>query len=108
MKLASGAAVAFFLACQGTTPIGKLLDDPGQYEGKTVRVAGEVRTSIGALGQGAYEVEDSTGRIPVVVRTGDGAPRVGARVGVEGEFRSAFTLGTRTLAVIMEKGRRSR
>lgn len=108
MKLGAGAALAFFLACQGTTPIGRLLDDPGQYEGKTVRVAGEVKTSIGALGQGAYEVEDTTGRIPVVVSSGGSTPRVGARVAVEGEFRSAFTLGTRTLAVIREKERRTR
>jgi hypothetical protein len=106
MKLAMGG-LALFLACQGTTPIKKLLDDPGQYEGKTVRIAGDVKTSIGALGYGAYEVDDGTGRIPVVMQSGGGTPRVGARVGVEGEFRSAFTLGTRSVAVLMEKRRKA-
>lgn len=108
MKLVAGAGLAFFLACQGTTPIKKLLDDPGQYDGKTVRIAGTVKTSIGALGFGAYEVEDETGTLPVVVQSGGATPRAGAKVGVEGEFRTAFTLGTRTVAVIMEKQHKTR
>jgi hypothetical protein len=32
---------------------------------------------------------------------------VGAKVGVEGTFRSAFTLGSRTVAVLMEQRRKS-
>lgn len=53
MKLAVGVSLAFFLACQGATPIKKLLDHPGRYDGKTVGIAGTVKTSIGALGFGA-------------------------------------------------------
>jgi hypothetical protein len=34
-------------------------------------------------------------------------PRVGAKVGVEGTFRSAFTLGTKSVAVLLEKRRRT-
>ncbi len=108
MKLALATSVAMFLTCQGATPIKKLLDDPGHYDGKTVSIAGEVKSSIGVLGYGAYEVDDGTGRIPVVVQSGGSAPRVGAEVGVEGEFRNAFTLGSRTVAVIMEKRHKTR
>jgi len=36
-----------------------------------------------------------------------GAPREGAKVGVEGTFRSAFTLGTTTVAAIEETKRKS-
>jgi len=43
----------------------------------------------------------------VVTKAGNGTPRVGAKVGVEGEFRSAFTLGSRTVAVLIEEKRRS-
>jgi len=107
MKIAMGT-LALFFACQGTTPIRKLLDDPGRFEGRTVRIAGEVKSSIGALGYGGYEVNDGTGSIPVVATGGGSTPRVGAEVGVEGEFRSAFTLGTRSVAVIMEKTRKVR
>jgi len=91
-------------ACPGTKSIKELLDDPARYEGKTVRIAGEVKGSMGALGYGAYPVSDGTGTLPVVSETG-GAPRDGARVGVEGTFRAAFTLGTETAAVLVEKRR---
>ena len=69
-----------------------------------MRIAGDVTRSLGVLGYGAYEVDDGTGQIPVVTQE-NGSPRIGAKVGVEGEFRSAFTLGATTAAAIVEKGR---
>jgi hypothetical protein len=94
-------------ACPGAKPIKELLDDPARFDGQTVRIAGEVTQSVGALGVGAYQVTDETGTLTVVSQGGQGTPRVGAKVGVEGEFRSAFTLGTRTVAVLMEEKRKS-
>jgi len=87
--------------CKGATSIRTLLDDPGRWDGKEVRVAGAVTHSIGLLGKGAYEIDDGTGKI-IVVSKGGGAPREGARVGVKGTFRSAFTFQTETAAVVME------
>ena len=98
------AAVLLLRACGDVTPIKTLLDDPSRFDGKTVRVAGTVQSSIGALGYGAYELKDATGTIPVVSE-GGGAPREGAEVGVEGTFRAAFTLGARSVAVVVEKKR---
>lgn len=98
------ATVLFLRGCAGVTPIKTLLDDPGRFEGKTVRIAGEVQRAIGALGLGAYELKDETGSMPVVSESG-GAPRVGARIGVEGTFRAGFTLGTQTASVLVEKRR---
>ncbi|NOT33146.1 MAG: hypothetical protein HOP12_03150 [Candidatus Eisenbacteria bacterium] len=88
----------------GVTTIKTLLDDPSRFDKQTVRVAGKVTQSIGVFGYGAYEINDGTGSIPVVSKD-NGAPREGADVGVQGEFRSAFTLGTRTVAAIVEKKR---
>jgi hypothetical protein len=100
--------VLTFAACQTkTTSIKTLLSDPGKYDGKTVRIAGEVQGSIGALGFGAYEVKDNTGTLPVVAQ-GGGAPARGTQVAVEGTFRAAFTLGTQSRAVIMETKRLTR
>ncbi len=90
--------------CKGTVAIKTLLDDPSQYDKKTVQIAGTVTNSIGVLGYGAYRIDDGTGTLTVVSK-GGGAPREGARVGVEGEFRSAFTLGTETVAVLIETRR---
>lgn len=99
--------VLLLAACPGAKPIKELLDDPSRFDGKTVRIAGEVKESVGALGVGAYQVDDGTGTLIVVSKAGNGTPRVGARVGVEGEFRSAFTLGSQIAAVLVEQKRRS-
>lgn len=91
--------------CRGTTtPIKTLLDDPGRYDGQTVAIEGDVTRSYGVLGYGAYQVNDGTGTLSVVTKEG-GAPRTGVRVGVKGTFRSAFTLGSETAAVLMEDRR---
>lgn len=97
------AAVAV-AGCASTTSIGRLLADPGEYDGEEVRIEGEVQESLSLLGPGIYRVDDGTGRLPVVSREG-GAPRSGSRVVVEGTFRSAFTLGDRTLAALLEENR---
>jgi len=92
------------LSCKGTTPIRTLLDDPGRFNGKTVRITGTVERAAGALGVGAYQVNDGTGTLAVVSSTG-GAPREGATVGVEGTLRSAFTIGTQSATVLVEERR---
>jgi len=100
-----GLAIAGLVGCKGSvTPIKTLLDDPARYDKQTVQVAGDVEEAAGVMGYGAYRVNDGSGTITVVTNT-NGAPRTGARVGVQGEFREAFTLGTTSAAVIMEKQR---
>lgn len=97
-------AVLAFLSCKGTTPIKTLLDDPARFNGKTVRIMGNVERAAGALGVGAYQVNDGTGTLSVVSSAG-GAPREGARVGVEGTLRSAFTIGNTSATVLVEQRR---
>jgi hypothetical protein len=98
-------ALVLAVGCKGgVTPIEDLLDDPSRYEGQTVRIAGTVESAMGVLGYGAYRVNDGTGKLTVLT-TGGGAPREGAEVGVEGQFRSAFTIGTTSGAVLMERKR---
>src|SRR5438477_10654322 len=99
-------ALLLVASCKNTSlvPIKTLLDDPSRYDGKMVRIAGTVEQSAGILGYGGYRVNDGTGTITVVTNT-NGAPRSGATVGVEGEFRAAFTLGTESVAVIKESRR---
>src|SRR5690349_10766706 len=96
--------LASLTGCKGATPIKKLLDDPSQYDGQMVQIAGDVTKSIGVLGTGVYQVDDGTGKLFVVSKDG-GAPREGAHVGVRGTFKSAFTIGTETAAVLQETER---
>jgi hypothetical protein len=105
--LARASAMALSLAlagCASVTPIGELLDDPSRYDGKTVRIEGEVKGSAGGLGLGAYQVKDETGTLTVVSEQG-GPPRTGAKIGVKGTFDALFTLGSRGLAVLREQSR---
>jgi len=103
--IAFAASLLFLLGCRSeVTPIKTLLDDPGSYDGKTVRIAGVCAGGMGILGYGAYQVDDGTGKLLVVTESG-GAPREGARIGVEGTFRAAFTLKTETVAALVERRR---
>lgn len=97
-------ALLLIAGCKGLTPIKTLLDDPGRFDKQTVRITGTVKHAVGVLGYGAYQLDDGTGTLTVVTKEG-GAPREGAQVGAEGEFRAAFTLGTETAAVLVEKER---
>lgn len=95
----------FMLAgCASVTPIGELLDNPSRYDGKTVRIEGEVRGSAGGLGVGAYEVKDNTGTLTVVSDQGS-PPREGSKIGVKGKFQALITLGIKSLAVLREESR---
>ena len=86
---------------------GELLDNPARYDGKTVRVEGEVRESAGGLGLGAYQVRDTTGTLTVVSEQ-SGPPRSGSKVSVKGRFEALITLGSRSLAVLREISRDTR
>lgn len=98
------AAALLLAGCAGITPIGDLLDNSSRYDGKTVRVKGEVREGAGGLGVGAYQLRDKTGSITVVSDRGN-APRRGSQVAVKGRFESLFSLGRTGVAVIREESR---
>src|ERR1043166_5615049 len=75
-------AVLLLTACPSQTTISRINADPARYRNKEVAIVGTVRDSYGALGQGAYEIDDGTGRLWVVTKRG--VPARGARVGVQG------------------------
>jgi hypothetical protein len=99
------AGALFLLAgCASVTPIGELLDNPTRYDGKTVRIQGEVKGGAGGLGVGAYEVADNTGTLTVISDKG-APPRTGAKIGVKGRFQALLAFGARSLAVLREESR---
>lgn len=103
-RLGAAGALVVLAGCASVTPIGELLDNPSRYDGKTVRIQGEVTGGAGALGRGAYQVRDDTGTLAVLSEEGN-APRTGSRIGVKGKFQALFTLGARSLAVLREQSR---
>jgi hypothetical protein len=95
------AAVLVLAGCE-RTKISDINNDPARFSGKDVTIAGEVVTSMGALNEGAFEMDDGTGRIWVVSR-GFGVPRTGAKVAVTGRTQAGVTIGTRSIANVLRE-----
>ena len=99
------AGALFLLAgCASVTPIGELLQNSSKYNGKEVRIKGEVKESAGLLGRGAYQVKDGTGTLTVISET-SAPPPSGSTIGVKGVFQALLTLGSKSLAVLKEHSR---
>ena len=77
--------------CEQKT-INQIKAESNRYANHEVAVVGTVTRSVSLLGTGAYEVEDGTGKLWVVSKTG--VPREGARVVVKGTIRDAYNLGS--------------
>jgi len=97
----------FVLSGCKQTKISEIVADPGSFSNKEVAVAGEVKTSIGALGKGIYEITDGTGSLWVLSET-RGVPSKGAHVGVKGRVLPTVTfLGRNYATVLRESDRRA-
>jgi hypothetical protein len=95
------AGMLLLTACPSQTTISKINADPGRYRNKEVAIVGNVTDSYGVLGNGAYEIDDGTGRLWVVTRRG--VPSRGARVGTKGHVYNGFQFGGRTFGTVLEE-----
>ena len=103
-RTCAAAGLILLAGCAGVTPIGELLQNSSKYNGKTVRIKGEVGESAGLLGRGAYQVKDNTGTLTVVAANAAPPPK-GVTTGVKGVFQALITLGSKSLAVLQEQSR---
>ncbi len=103
-RTALAGAIFLLAGCASVTPIGELLLNSSKYNGKEVRIKGEVKESAGLLGRGAYQVKDGTGTLTVISET-SAPPPSGSKIGVKGVFQALLTLGSKSLAVLRENSR---
>jgi len=103
-RAALAGALMLLAGCASVTPIGELLQNSSKYNGKEVRIKGEVRESAGLLGKGAYQVKDDTGTLTVISET-SAPPPTGSTIGVKGVFQALLTFGSKSLAVLKEQSR---
>ena len=90
--------------------IADLQDRPDKYDNKTVSVNGVVTTSWGIplVPFQFYKVDDGTGEITVLARSGR-APRKGARVQGEGTLNEVGSFGGQSVGLhIEERDRKTR
>lgn len=81
----------------GTTAIGEITRDPGQY--KTVMVKGKVSNQFSIFGAGLYQVDDGTGTIWVTTQAG--VPSMGSQVVVRGQVNLGINIGGQNFGVTM-------
>jgi hypothetical protein len=97
--------VVFLTACPKQETISRINADPGRYRNKDVGIVGNVTDSYGVLGNGAYEIDDGTGRIWVV--TTRGVPSKGSRVGTKGKIYTGYSFGGRSFGTVLQETGRS-
>ena len=98
---------ALSFAASANTTINKINADPSRYHNKKVSIVGRVTDSYGIMGQGAYEIDDGTGRIWVIAdRT---VPARGARIEAKGHIITGFVFSGRNMGtVLQESGRKAK
>jgi DNA/RNA endonuclease YhcR with UshA esterase domain len=107
-----GTGILLLAGCPDRKSIADIQADPGRYQNKDVVVAGTVKDSYGlsipgtGIGGGAYQIDDGTGTIWVLVTEGS-VPAKGAQVGVKGRVGSGVNWKGRNYGLgIYEKDRR--
>jgi hypothetical protein len=89
--------------------VAELKGEPGRYATKSVSVNGVVTSSwgLGRVGLGlvpeVYNVDDGSGEITVVSRSGRGAPARGTKVQVKGRITEFAVLGGRSVGLHLQE-----
>lgn len=95
------ASVLLLASCT-QTKISDINSDPAKYSAKDVTIAGRVVTSFGISNQGAFELDDGTGRL-WVWSTGFGVPAQGSTVVVTGRVQAGVAIGGRFFANVLRE-----
>ncbi len=109
MKKAFAVALVSVLLLAGCAARGvrvaELKDEPGRYATKSVSVNGVVTSSWGLplVPFQLYNVDDGSGEITVLSRSGRGAPARGTKVQVKGRITEFAVLGGRSVGLHLQE-----
>lgn len=103
------AAASYFALYEGmpliekamATDVGRLVDQPNEFDGRRVTIRGVVVDRAAIMGVGGYRLKQGNAEIFVV--SGRGIPPPGAEITVSGTFKQAFAIGGFQYAVLVEK-----
>jgi len=97
-------ALVFLVLVAGCkqTKISAINSDPARYMSKDVIIAGQVINSFGVANQGAFELDDGTGRM-WVWSSGFGVPGQGTRVVVTGRVQAGVAIAGRFFANVLRE-----
>jgi len=98
------ASALLLAACPPRETIESVNHDPGRFHGKEITVVGRVVNSFAVMGEGAFQLDDGTGRIWVYGGS-FGVPGREARLGVTGRIEQGFSMHGRNFATILRETR---
>lgn len=105
MIVAIGVIAMSMVGCPTRTSVADINKDPGRYAGKEVTIAGLVSSSIGAIGNGMFQIDDGSGHMWVYCQ-GFGVPGDGSKVAVTGRIAQGYSFGGRSFAVVLKETQR--
>ncbi len=94
-------AVWYFAFQTACTPIGKLLENPAEFENKIITIRGEVADRMALLAVKYYILKDNTGEIKVVTKRA--LPAKGIKLSVKGKVKAIFAIGSEQEIVFIEE-----
>lgn len=101
LVLLVGFVVWYFAIKPAYTPIGKIIENPAEYENKIISIRGGVTDRIALLALKYYTLKDNTGEIKVITKRA--LPSVGAKVTVKGKIKTAYAIGSLQEIVFVEE-----
>ncbi|MGE5235190.1 MAG: OB-fold nucleic acid binding domain-containing protein [Acidobacteriota bacterium] len=104
--IVASTLVLLAISCSGllATRIGEIKANPDRYNGRHVKVAGQVTRAVNMVFVKYFIVKDRTGQIAVV--TEGELPKEGDSIAVRGRVNRAFAIGSTVLQVIVEDSAR--
>ena len=100
-----GLAGMLLAGCPPRESIARINQDPGRFAGKEISIAGRVTDSFGAMGTGAFQLDDGTGTMWVFSEK-FGVPASEAKVAVVGHIEQGFAVGGHNFAIILRETQR--
>jgi hypothetical protein len=91
----------FYLNYVCCVPIKAIVDNPRDYEGKTLTISGKVADRVSLVFLKYFKLQDKSGEIIVI--TSRTLPALGTTVRIKGKIVEAFTIGSEQLLVFIEE-----
>ena len=91
----------FYLRYIYSVPIKALVDNPRNYEGKSLTISGKVVDRVSLVFLKYFRLQDKSGEIIVI--TSRTLPALGSMVRIKGKVVEAFTIGNEQLLVFVEE-----
>ena|SRR5262249_19625282 len=96
------ALMLLFSACSRLVSLESINQDPRQFQGKEIRVAGRVANSFTEGKLGAFELDDGTGRLWVLLENTN-LPAHNSNINVRGTIEQGLPFAGRNFVIILRE-----